>query len=170
MWNCSFRLAKSCSVSCTNITLAFLPDEWQLSYFVQKYQNRSVWRSAAILSLVLDFILSGSTLSPIDYIQCLVGLLVFYRCVHIWSHNATILKIWKIMVRTTATPQSVWLLNGYIQVSCFGHCQFNSHTYWLIGVVILIILIIYWNITAVLQLFAVGFMLIIGNTYECVVQ
>ena len=43
VWNCSFRLAKSCSVSCTNITLAFLPDEWQLSYFVQKCQNRSVW-------------------------------------------------------------------------------------------------------------------------------
>ena len=64
----------------------------------------AIWRSAAILSLVLDFILPGSTLSLIDYIHCLVGLLVFYRCVHIWSHNATILQIWKIMVRTTATP------------------------------------------------------------------
>ena len=97
-------------------------------------------RSAAILSLVLDFILSGSTLSPFDHIHCLIGLLVFYRCVHKWSHIAIILQIWKIMVRTTASPYSVWLLNGYIQTSCFGQCQFNSHTYRLISVVILIIL------------------------------
>ena len=75
---------------------------WTVNIIEIKFH--AIWRSAAILSLVLDFILSGSTLSPIDYIHWLVGLLVFYGCVHIWSHNATILQIWKIMVRTTATP------------------------------------------------------------------
>ena len=52
----------------------------------------------------------------------------------------------------------------------FGQCQFNSHTYCLISVVILIILIIYLNVTAVLQLFAFGIFLTIGNKYEYVVQ
>ena len=71
---------------------------WQIS------SSREEGKKAAILSLVLDFILSGSTLAPIDHIHYLVGLLVFYKCVHKWSHDATILQIWKIMVRTTATP------------------------------------------------------------------
>ena len=50
------------------------------------------WRSAAILSLVLDFILLGLMLSPLDHIHCLIGLLVSYRCVHKWSHNAADMK------------------------------------------------------------------------------
>ena len=54
--------------------------------------------------------------------------------------------------------------------AALDNAKYNSHTYCLNSVVILILLIICLNITAVLQLFAFGIFVIICNEYEYVVQ